>query len=159
MTLPISLSDAVLGKFLAAWLVLGLSLALTFPLWCVVTYLGDPDHGIIIAAYLGSWFMSAAFLAVSMCMSAFTQNQVIAFILAILVCFILVVSGSGIVLDAIKPWANPDVLDAVASLSFLTHFEAMAKGVLAANDVVYFLMVTAIWLYASLLVIEMKKAD
>ena len=159
MTLPISVAEAVLGKFIAAWLVLGLALALTFPLWLSVDFLGEPDHGIIVAAYIGSWLMAGAFLAISTCMSAFTRNQVVAFILAVVVCFLFVVSGSSIVLDAFQPWAGNLVLDTVASFSFLSHFEAMAKGVLALNDVGYFFIIMLVWLYASLIVIEQKKAD
>ena len=159
MTLPISVAQAVLGKFIAAWLVLGLALALTFPLWLSVDFLGEPDHGIIVAAYIGSWLMAGAFLAISTCMSAFTRNQVVAFILAVVVCFLFVVSGSSIVLDAFQPWAGNLILDTVASFSFLSHFEAMAKGVLALNDVGYFFIIMLVWLYASLIVIEQKKAD
>ena len=159
MTLPISVAETVLGKFIAAWLVLGLALALTFPLWLSVDFLGEPDHGIIVAAYIGSWLMAGAFLAISTCMSAFTRNQVVAFILAVVVCFLFVVSGSSIVLDAFQPWAGNLILDTVASFSFLSHFEAMAKGVLALNDVGYFFIIMVVWLYASLIVIEQKKAD
>lgn len=157
MSLPISATEAVIGKFIAAWLVLGLALLLTFPLWLSVGYLGNPDHGIILAAYIGSWLMSGAFLAISTCMSAFTKNQVIAFILGVVVCFLFVVSGSNIVLDAFKPWAGNFIIDTVASFSFLSHFEAMAKGVLALNDVGYFVIIMKTWLYASLIVIEQKK--
>lgn len=159
MTLPVSTWQAMLAKHLAAWSVLGLSLLLTFPLWLTVNYLGNPDNGIIIAAYLGSWLMAGAFLSIGICMSALTKNQVVAFILSIVVCFIFVVSGSNIVLDAFKSWAPSDLIDVVASFSFLTHFEAMAKGVIALNDVAYFLLVTICWLFAGLVVIEQKKAD
>ncbi|MEP1447080.1 MAG: ABC transporter permease subunit [Paraglaciecola sp.] len=159
MTLPISTWQAMLAKHLAAWAVLGLSLILTFPLWLTVNYLGEPDNGIIVAAYIGSWFMAGAFLSVGICMSALTKNQVIAFILSIVVCFVFVVSGSNIVLDAFKGWAPNEVIDLVASFSFLTHFEAMAKGVIALNDVMYFLLVTICWLFAGLVLIEQKKAD
>lgn len=159
MTLPISTWQIMLGKYLAAWVVLGLALLLTFPLWLTVNYLGEPDNGIILAAYLGSWLMAGGFLAIGMCMSALTKNQVVAFILAIVVCFLFVVSGSGIVLDSFKGWAPSWVLDTIASFSFLTHFEALAKGVIALNDVGYFLLVTLSWLYAGLLIIEQKKAE
>ncbi|MFQ3237570.1 MAG: ABC-2 type transport system permease protein [Paraglaciecola sp.] len=159
MTLPISTWQIMLGKYLAAWVVLGLALLLTFPLWVTVNYLGEPDNGIILAAYLGSWLMAGGFLSIGMCMSALTKNQVVAFILAIVVCFLFVVSGSGIVLDSFKDWAPSLVLDTVASFSFLNHFEALAKGVIALNDVGYFLLVTLSWLYAGLLIIEQKKAD
>ncbi|MCV2885026.1 ABC transporter permease subunit [Aestuariibacter sp. AA17] len=159
MTLPITSFEAMMGKFFAAWAVLALSLMLTFPLWLTVNYLGNPDNGIILAAYVGSWLMSGAFLAIGMCMSALTKNQVIAFILAIVVCFLFVVSGSNIVLDAFKGWAPSVVLDTIASFSFLTHFESMSKGVIALNNVVYFLIVASLWLYGGLLIIEQKKAD
>jgi ABC-2 type transport system permease protein len=159
MTLPISIWQAMLAKHLAAWAVLGLSLLLTFPLWLTVNYLGNPDNGIIVAAYFGSWLMAGAFLSIGMCMSAMTKNQVIAFILSVVVCFVFVVSGSNIVLDAFKSWAPSMVIDVVASFSFLTHFEAMAKGVIALNDLMYFLLVTVCWLFAGLVIIEQKKAD
>ncbi|WP_158967583.1 ABC transporter permease subunit [Paraglaciecola sp. L3A3] len=159
MTLPISIWQAMLAKHLAAWAVLGLSLLLTFPLWLTVNYLGDPDNGIIVAAYIGSWLMSGAFLSIGLCMSAVTKNQVIAFILSVVVCFLFVVSGSNIVLDAFKAWAPNIVIDTVASFSFLTHFEAMAKGVIALDDLGYFLLVTVCWLFAGLVLIEQKKAD
>jgi ABC-2 type transport system permease protein len=159
MTLPISTWQAMLAKHLAAWGVLGLSLLLTFPLWLTVNYLGNPDNGIIVAAYFGSWLMAGAFLSIGMCMSAMTKNQVVAFILSVVVCFVFVVSGSNIVLDAFKSWAPSLVIDVVASFSFLTHFEAMAKGVIALNDLMYFLLVTICWLFAGLVIIEQKKAD
>jgi ABC-2 type transport system permease protein len=159
MTLPISTWQAMMAKHLAAWAVLGLSLLLTFPLWLTVNYLGDPDNGIIVAAYIGSWLMSGAFLSIGMCMSAMTKNQVVAFILSVVVCFVFVVSGSNIVLDAFNSWAPSEVIDVVASLSFLTHFESMAKGVIALNDLIYFLLVTICWLFAGLIIIEQKKAD
>jgi len=148
-----------LAKHLAAWAVLGLSLLLTFPLWLTVNYLGSPDNGIIVAAYIGSWLMAGAFLAIGVCMSALTKNQVIAFILSVVICFLFVVSGSNIVLDAFKGWAPSMLIDLVASFSFLTHFEAMAKGVIALDDLMYFILVTLSWLFAGLVIIEQKKAD
>jgi ABC-2 type transport system permease protein len=159
MTLPIRPWQAMLAKHLAAWAVLGLALLLTFPLWLSVNYLGNPDNGIIVAAYFGSWLMAGAFLAIGMCMSALSKNQVVAFILAVVVCFLFVVSGSSIVLDAFKAWAPIQVIDTIASFSFLTHFESIAKGVISLNDVAYFILVIASWLYAGLLIIEQKKAD
>ncbi|ALS97811.1 ABC transporter permease subunit [Lacimicrobium alkaliphilum] len=159
MTLPVSIFEIMLGKFLAAWAVLGLALLLTFPLWLTVNYLGNPDNGIIIAAYLGSWLMAGAFLAIGICMSALTKSQVVAFILAVVVCFVFVLSGSSIVLDAFTGWLSPLLLDTLASFSFLTHFESMAKGVIALDDVGYFVIVIGIWLYAGLLAVEQKKAE
>ena len=158
MTLPVSETQAVAGKFLACWGILGLALLMTTPLWLTVNYLGSPDNGIIVAAYTGSWLMAGAFLAISQCMSALTHNQVIAFVMSVLVCFLFLVSGSEIVVDVFKNWAPNFVVDTVASFSFLTHFEAMSKGVLAANDVVYFLLVIFVWLTANAVITEQNKA-
>ena len=158
MTLPVTVTEAVVGKFIACWAVLLLALLLTFPLWLTVNYLGQPDNGVILAAYIGSWLMSGAFLAISMCMSALTRNQVIAFVMAVVVCFAFVLSGSDIILSAFSGWADNSVLDTVASFSFLTHFEAMSRGVLALNDVIYFILVTGLWLYASQIIVEQNKA-
>ncbi|WP_211826561.1 ABC transporter permease subunit [Kistimonas asteriae] len=159
LTLPVSLGQAVLGKFLAAWVFTGLALLLTFPMWLTVNYLGSPDNGVILASYLGSWLMAGGFIAVGSCMSAATSNQVIAFILSVVVCFLLVVAGYPIVLDAFQSWAPAPVVDAIGALSFLTHFEAISKGVLDLRDVVYFLIMMAAWLLATAIIIDMKKAD
>jgi ABC-2 type transport system permease protein len=159
MTLPVNTMQVMLGKFLAAWTVLGLCLLLTFPLWISVNYLGQPDNGIILAAYLGSWLMSGAFLAVGVCMSATTKNQVIAFILAIVVCFLFVLAGSPVVIEMFQSWAPNSVIDTIAALSFLTHFQNMAKGVIALNDVLFYLLSIFVWLLAGYIVVEQKKAD
>ena len=103
--------------------------------------------------------MAGAFLAIGICMSALTKSQVVAFILAVVVCFVFVLSGSSIVLDAFTGWLSPLLLDTLASFSFLTHFESMAKGVIALDDVGYFVIVIGIWLYAGLLAVEQKKAE
>lgn len=158
MTLPVKLSDAVLGKFLAAWVLCGAALLLTFPIWITVNYLGDPDNGVIVAAYLGSWLMAGSFLAIGSCMSAMTRNSVIAFILTVAICFVFVASGSEIVLNAFN-WAPQALVDAVAALSFLTHFDAISKGVLDVRDILFFLVFMASWLFASAIVIEIKKAN
>lgn len=159
LTLPVSLGQAVLGKFLAAWVFTGLALLLTFPIWLTVNYLGSPDNGVIFASYLGSWLMAGGFIAVGSCMSASTSNQVIAFILSVVVCFLLVVAGYPIVLDAFQSWAPTPIVDAIGALGFLTHFEAISKGVLDLRDVMYFLTMMAAWLLATAIVIDMKKAD
>lgn len=159
MTLPLSLRDVVLGKFLAAWLFTGVALALTFPIWLTVNYLGDPDNGVILASYVGSWMMAGGFLAIGSCLSAATKNQVIAFILTVVVCFFFVVTGFNIVLDWFTGWAPDALVQAIASLSFLTHFNAIAKGVLDIRDVVYFLIVISGWLVATAIVIDLKKSS
>lgn len=159
MTLPVTALEAMLGKFLAAWAILGLSLVLTFPLWLVVNYLGAPDNGVILAAYIGSWLMAGAFLSIGICMSALSKSQVVAFILAVVVCFLFVLSGTGLVLDVFKGWVPGILLDTIASLSFLQHFEAISKGVIALKDVGYFIILIAAWLTAGLVIIEQKKAQ
>ncbi|HMU90827.1 MAG: heme exporter protein CcmB [Pseudomonadales bacterium] len=159
LTLPIRLHEAVLGKFLAAWLFSGLALLLTFPIWITVNYLGDPDNGIILASYLGSWLMAGAFLAIGSCMSACTSNQVIAFILTIVICFCYVVAGLPLLLNFFEGWASQPLLDAVASLSFMTHFNAISRGVLDFRDLLFFVLMIVGWLTATAIVIDMKKAQ
>ena len=159
MTLPITRFDAVTGKFLAAWAFAGLALLLTFPMVITVNYLGEPDNGAIITGYIGSWLLAGAYLAIGSCMSALAKNQVIAFILAVSVCFLFIVSGFPMVLDGFSGWAPQWLVDAVASLSFLTRFDAISKGVIDIRDLLYFLTLIAAWLAATAVVIDLKKAD
>jgi len=159
MTLPISTGKIVLAKFLAAWLFIGLALLLTFPIWLSVNFLGEPDNGVILAGYLGAWFMSGGFLAIGSCLSATTKNQIVAFILTLVVCFLMIVSGFPIVQDVLSGWAPLWLVDGFANLSFLTHFDAISRGVIDLRDFVYFLVLIAAWLMATVLVIDMKKAD
>ena len=158
LTLPVTLQQAVLGKFLAAWLFTGIALLLTFPLWLTVNYLGNPDNGVILSAYLGSWLMAGAFLAIGSCMSAATANQVIAFILTIVVCFLFVISGFQTMLQSFQGWAPIGLVDAISSLSFISHFYAISRGVLDLRDLLYFAIMIAAWLLATVVVIDIKKA-
>src|SRR5690242_16869929 len=105
LTLPISMTQAVLGKFLASWAFAGIALALTFPFWITVNYLGNPDNGVILASYIGSFLMAGGYLAIGACISAATSNQVIAFIVSVVVCFLFTVSGAPIVIDFFQAWA------------------------------------------------------
>ena len=159
MTQPITLWDAVLGKFLAAWLFAGLALAFTFPLWITVAYLGNPDNGAILAAYVGSFLMAGGFLAIGSCMSALTRNQVIAFILTAVVCFLVLLTGFPLVLDLFRGWAPQSVVAAIASLSFLTHFESISKGVIDLRDLLYFAMLIVFFLIATSVTLEVRKAQ
>ena len=159
LTLPLTRMDAVIGKFLAAWLFTGLALALSFPLWITVNVLGAPDNGVILASYLGSWLMAGSFLAIGSCMSALSRNQVIAFITTVVVCFLYILSGFPLVLDALSGWAPRLLIDAIASMSFLTHFTAVSKGVIGLRDVLFFVSLTVAWLAATAVVIELKQAD
>jgi ABC-2 type transport system permease protein len=159
LTLPIRPGAAVVAKFLAAWTFVGGALALTFPIWLTVAYLGQPDHGAIAAGYVGSFLMAGSFLAIGSCLSAATRSQVVAFILTAVVCFAFLLAGFPLVLDVFRAWAPPPIVDAIAALSFLTHFQAIAKGVLDLRDLVYFATTIAVWLYATTLVLDLRKAD
>lgn len=157
MTMPLRLSSIVIGKFLAAWCFAGLALALTFPVWITVSYLGSPDHGLIVASYLSSLFMAGCYLALASCLSATTKNQVVAFVLGVLVCFLFTVAGLPIVLEVLSAWAPVWLIDAVASFSFISRFENSMKGLLDARDYVYFLSMIVFWLAANVMVVEAKR--
>ena len=159
LTLPVTMWQAVVGKFLAAWAFAGIALALTFPLWITVNYLGDPDNGAIVAGYVGSFLMAGSFLAIGSCLSALTRNQVVAFILTVVTCFLLLLAGFPLVLEAAGAVLPQFLVDAVASLSFLTHFQSISKGVIDLRDFIYFALMIGFWLYASAVVIDLKKAD
>ena len=159
MTLPVTLSQAVVGKFLAAWCFAGIALALTFPMWITVNYLGKPDNGVIVAAYIGSWLLAGGFLSIGMCLSAATRNQVIAFVTAALVGFVFLLAGFPLVLDFVRGILPGVLVDAIASLSFLTHYDAISKGVIDVRDLVYFGALIGFWLAATALVLDLKKAE
>mgnify|MGYP003628717941 CR=1 FL=1 len=159
LTLPISLTEAVVGKFLAAWAFVGLALALTFPMWITVNVLGEPDNGVIAAGYLGSLLMAGAYLAIGSCLSAFTKNQVIAFIITITVSFLFTAGGSSAVLGLVQGWAPEVIVNAIQSLSFLNHFQNIAKGVIDLRDAIYYAALIAAWLAANVIVVDLKKAD
>jgi len=159
LTLPVTVTEAVLAKFLAAWIFVGLALALTFPIWLTVNVLGDPDNGVIVAGYLGSWLMAGGFLAISACISALTRNQVVAFIISVVVCFGFLLSGLPMVLDVFRGWMPQAVVDAVANLSFLGHFNSISRGVVDLRDLVYFALVIGFWLTANRILVEIKKAQ
>jgi len=158
LTLPIPLWAAVLAKFLAAWAFTGLALVLTFPFWITVNYLGNPDNGVILASYIGSLFMAGGYLAIGSCISAVTRNQVIAFVLSVVVCFLFTVAGLPVVLGFFSAWAPQALVDTIASFSFLTHFTAIIRGVIDVRDVLYFASLIVLWLSANAIVIDVKKA-
>jgi len=160
MTLPVTVWQAVVGKFLAAWAFAALALALTFPIWITVNYLGDPDNGTIFAAYIGSLLMAGGFLAIGSCLSAATRNQVIAFIVTAMICFFgFLLTGIPPITNALQGVLPQAIIDAVASLSFLTHFGSIAKGVVDLRDLIYFATLIAAWLAATTIVLDVKKAD
>jgi ABC-2 type transport system permease protein len=158
LTLPVLPWQAVLGKFLAGWALLGLALALTLPMWWTVSWLGDPDHGVIVASYVGSWLLAGAMLAVGSALSAATRNQVVAFVATVVVCFALMLAGHPLVQDVVRGWAPQAVVDAVAALSFLSHVQSIQRGVLDLRDLLFFLLSIAAWLCATTLILDAKKA-
>ncbi|WP_422022936.1 ABC transporter permease [Pyruvatibacter mobilis] len=158
LTLPAPFWASVVGKYLAAWAFAAIALGLTFPIWITVNYLGDPDNGVIIASYVGSLFMAGGYLAIGACMSAVTTNQVIAFVLSVVVCFLFTLSGLPLVLDFFAGWLPQVVLNTIASFSFVTHFDAIMDGVIDLRDVIYFASLIAVWLVATGIVIDLKRA-
>ena len=158
MTLPLDVWQSVAGKFIAAWAFTALALALTFPIWITVNYLGEPDNGVIVAAYLGSLMMAGGFLAIGSFVSATTNNQVIAFIVTVVICFVMLMAGFQPLLSPLVGWVPLAIIDAVASLSFLTHFASISKGVIDVRDIIYFALLIGTFLYANVLVLHMKKA-
>ncbi len=158
LTLPISIGEAVTAKFLAAWAFVAIALALTFPIWITVNVMGDPDNGIILAGYVGSLLMSAGYLAIGACISALTKSQVVAFVVSAAACFVFTVSGTSLVLAFFSGWAPASVVSAVSGLSFLTHFNAITRGVIDLRDIVYFASLVAAFLFVNAAIVEMKKA-
>jgi ABC-2 type transport system permease protein len=159
LTLPIRLSEAVLGKFLAAWCFAGIALLLTFPFWITVNVLGDPDNGVILAGYLASWLMAGAVLAIGTAVSAVTKNQVIAFVVTAALVFVLAVAGTPVVLGLLQGWASSGVMRAVAGISLFAHLAAITRGVVDLRDLVYFVSIIVAFLAASAVLIDLKKAD
>jgi ABC-2 type transport system permease protein len=159
LTQPVTLWEAVVGKFLAAWGFTVLALALTFPLWLTVNFLGSPDNGAILAAYIGSALLAAGFLSIGSLASALTRNPVVAFIVAVAACFAFLVAGYPLVLDAFRSWAPQFLVDAVGSLGFLTHYEAISKGVIDIRDLIYFALLITWFLLATAVVLDVRKSD
>ncbi len=159
MTLPVPSWASVVGKFLAGWAFTAIALALTVPIWITVNYLGTPDNGVIFASYIGSLLMAGGYLAIGACISALTGNQVIAFVISVVVCFLFTVSGLPLVLDVFQGWAPQAIVNTIASFSFLSHFTAITKGVIDLRDVIFFASLIGLWLTINTLVIELKRAE
>jgi ABC-2 type transport system permease protein len=157
LTLPVPLWATVVGKFLAAWAFTGVALALTFPIWITVNYMGHPDNGVILASYIGSFLMAGAYLSIGACISATTKNQVIAFVVSVVVCFLFTISGAPLVLDFFRGWAPFVLVNAVASFSFLTHFVAISQGVIDLRDLIFFFSLIALFLAANIVVVDLKR--
>lgn len=158
LTQPVSITEVVVGKFLAAWSVIALALALTFPVWITVNLLGTPDNGVIIAGYLGSLLLAAAYLSVSAALSALTGNQVIAFVGSLVSCFVFLLAGYPLVLDLFRAWLPDMVVAAIGYLGFLGHYDTILKGVLDVRSVLYLLTFAALWLVIGARIVAGKRA-
>lgn len=157
-TLPLGIAQAVTGKFLAAWLFAIVALALTFPIWMTVSWLGDPDQGAIVAGYLASAMVAGIFLAIGGVISAMTKNQVIAFVVTVVLCFLALLTGFSVVLDFFRGWLSSDAITLVAGVSVLTHFSSLMRGVIEVRDLVYFATTIFALLVATALVVDWRKS-
>ncbi len=159
LTLPVPLWVIIAGKYLAALGFSALALALTFPIWLTVNYLGVPDNGVIAAGYLGSVLLAGGYLAIGSCLSALTRNQVIAFVVSVVVCFLFTVSGAPLVIELLQGFVPQTLIDTLAGFSLLTHFRAIAAGVIDVRDMVFFVSLIGVFLVATIIVVDWKKAE
>jgi len=158
LTMPITTWQAIVAKFLASWIFLAVALALTFPAVITVNILGDPDNGVIFAGYLGSFFLAGAYLAISCMTSAMTRNQVVAFILSVVVCLFLILAGFNPVTDLMNRWASPALVDTVAAFSVVTHFDGFQRGAIDVRDLAFFLSVIGFSLFATGVIVRNLRA-
>lgn len=158
LTMPITAWQAIVGKFLASWLFLALALALTFPIWWTVNYLGSPDNGIIFSAYIGSWLMAGAYLAISCVTSALTRSQVVSFIISLVACLFLILAGYPPVINFLEQLGSDWMVNLVSSFSVMTHFEGLQKGVLDLRDVIYFVSVIGFSLFTTSVILRTHRA-
>src|SRR5580765_7300959 len=157
LTMPITAWQAIMGKFLASWLFLLIALVLTFPLVLTVNMLGHPDNGVILCSYVGSWLMAGAYLAISCITSAMTRTQVVSFIIAVVLCLFLILAGFPPVIRMLQGWAGPKVVDAIASISVITHFDGFQKGVLDMRDIIFFLSIIAFSLFSTSVILRSHR--
>lgn len=157
LTAPITMVQAIVGKFVAAWLFMGLAIALTCPIYFTIMYLGSPDHGAVISGYVGSLLLAATYISVGMLTSALTDNQVISFVIALVLCFILLIAGWTPFTAMFATWAPDWFVNGIAAVSFMPHYESMQRGVIDLHDVVYYASVIVFMLFASRLVLDNRK--
>jgi ABC-2 type transport system permease protein len=158
LTMPVAPWQAIVAKFLASWIFIGVALALTFPAVITVNILGDPDNGMIVAGYLGSFFLAGGYLAITCMTSAMTRNQVVAFILSVVLCLFLILAGFNPVTDLLTRWASPAVVDTVAAFSVVTHFDGFQRGVIDLRDLAFFLSVIGFALFATGVILRGHRA-
>ena len=159
ITLPVTNTQLVVGKFLASWIFTLIALILTMPIWITVNYLGEPDNHVILISYFGSWLMAGAFLALTSCMSVLTKNQVIAFIISSISGFILIMAGFNLVLSAVRSWSPNWITETISSMSFLSHFSRIQMGVFDLSTLVFFISMIILCLWINVQLVQVKKAD
>jgi len=159
MTLPVTNTQLVIGKFIASWIFTLIALILSMPIWITVNYLGNPDNSVIFISYIGSWLMAGAFLALTSCLSTLTKNQVIAFIISSISGFILVMAGFGLVLSAVRSWAPIWITETIRSMSFLSHFNRIQMGVFDFSTLLFFVSMIIFCLWINIQLVQIKKAD
>jgi len=158
LTLPVTLTQTIVGKFLAAWVFLGLAVGLTFPLVITTAYLGDPDSGVVAGGYLGSILLAGTYLSVGMLTSAATRSQVISFVLSVIVCLFLLVAGWPPVTDMLVRWAPGWMVRGIASFSVMPHYESIQRGVLDLRDIGYYISVIVVMLFATHLTLQNRQS-
>lgn len=158
LTKPVTAWQAILGKFAASWIFLGLALLLTFPLVLTVNYLGSPDNGTILAGYIGSILMAGTYLAISSMTSAMTRNQVVSFIISVVICLFLVLCGYPAVTDFLMRMDKPWLVDLVSSFSVMTHFDPFTKGLVDIRDVGFFALAIGFALFTNGVIIRSHRA-
>tara|TARA_A100001037_G_scaffold303246_1_gene336795 strand:+ start:741 stop:1493 length:753 start_codon:yes stop_codon:yes gene_type:complete len=158
-TMPITAGQAIFGKFLASWLFLILALILTFPIIFTVEYLGDPDFGVIICGYIGSALLAGGYLAISCMTSAITRNQVISFILSVVICLFLILAGFQPVTDMLIQWAPGWLVNVVSSLSVMTHFFSFQRGVIDTRDLIFFLSLIGFSLFTTGVILRSLRTN
>lgn len=159
ITLPVTNTQLVVGKFLASWIFTLIALILTMPIWITVNYLGEPDNHVILISYFGSWLMAGAFLALTSCLSALTKNQVIAFIISSISGFVLIMAGFNLVLSAVRSWSPNWITETISSMSFLSHFSRLQMGVFDLSTLVFFISMIILCLWINVQLVQVKKAD
>lgn len=159
ITLPVTNTQLVVGKFLASWVFTLIALVLSMPIWVTINYLGDPDNNVILISYIGSWLMAGAFLALTSCLSTLTKNQVIAFIISSISGFILIMAGFSLILSAVRSWAPVWITETIGSMSFLSHFSRIQMGVFDLNSLIFFVSMIVLCLWINIQLVQIKKAD
>lgn len=160
LTMPIAPWEAIVGKFIASWLFLGLALFLTFPVVWTVNHLGSPDNGVIFAGYVGSWLMAGAYLAVSCITSAITRSQVVSFIVSVVACLVLIMAGIGPVINFLQNMTHCGwLVEGLSSFSVITHYLGFQKGVLDSRDVIFFLSVIGFSLFATSVILRTHRTN